>query len=834
MTTDPLSTRATSSHARTAATRTMVLIALMCSVLALTPASADAAAPPAPPGQIVARSLTSTSNEPGVLRVEERGRLRIDVGEPSAQGPTRIDLVGVRVAPGATLGFYGPNGAADYRYCIPFSPVSDGPNTIQTVECTSVLGVAYSIDLDVVGFDTGHHTVGGLPIEIRAKDSAPVSLVAGEATVTKVAQGGTNAISKFSGSLSFSTMSGTSSTGTLKIYPPELNTTTVSGLSGCSGTTVINCSITSSLTEIVFEVTSEYQATKSSFTTQMTFVPDGGTTVTDGSTTATGVTAIVPDEGTGPAPNPAPVATDTNVVAYEDTPTPIPLGPLAEDESTADDDLTFAVLSPPAHGSVGVEAGQFVYTPEAEWSGHDEFSYSVTDRGAEDACPATTDSCRGPESSVGVVRLDVRPVLDPPTAVTLDWAAIEDSTSDPLTTRIAATAVTTDPLIAVDLSRMGIGAPSPAKGRLATRGSGGPLTYTPDPDFNGGDTWSLVMTDTNGHQVEVPVAQTVVPVNDLPTIDPPALATPEETPLFLDVRPWTDDVETETEHLTFAAVGASVGSLVDGSEPGTFEFRPPEDFVGDATVAISVTDRGDPDSPLDCPPAQAGCDGAETVTHDIPIVVTPIPDPPVVTLTAPESAPAGSTAEITFQVTDPDEDSSFTVSDASCGTGAALVPGSLAVDESGGSFDCTFSEYDLLTEVAVTVVDETGLDDTDNAPVRITWQLAGFHGLGEPGTVNVVKGGSTVPLRFDVFAGQREITDVEAVEDFTVRSLSCLWLPSGAEEPVEFTTPGKSQLRYDGEQFAQNWKTPKGADRCYVVTMTTIDGSSLSALFRTR
>ncbi len=828
MMTDPLSTRATSSRARTAATRAMVLLALLCSILISTPTSADAAAPA---GQIVARSLTSPSNAPQVLRMGETGSLRIDVGAPSTEGPTRIDLVGVRVAPGAALAYYGPNGPADYRYCFFYSAVTDGQTTSQTVECTSILGVAYSIDLDVVGTEVGNHTVGGLPIEIRPEDSAPVSLVAGEPTVTKVAQDGTSAFSTFSGSLSFSTTSGTSSTGTLKIYPPELNTTTVSGLQGCSGTTVISCPVVSSFTQMVFEVKSEYQASKSSFTTQMTFVPDGGTTVTDGSTTATGVTAVVPDDGAGPPPNPAPVAPDTNVVAHEDTPTPISFGPLAEDESTADDDLTFAVLSPPTNGTVGLEAGQFVYTPEAEWSGFDEFSYTVTDRGADDACPTTTDTCNGPESSVGVVRLDVRPVLDPPTAVPIDWSTVEDTPSPALTVRRAAEAVTTDPLVAIDLRRLDIGS-SPSNGRLGGAiGSDGPWRYTPDPDFNGGDNWSVLSTDTNGHQVPVPIVQTVTPINDAPTITPPPLETPEETPLTLDVRPWSQDVETASEQLTFAAVGVSHGSLVEGPEPGTFRFAPPDNFTGEAIAQISVTDRGDPD---DCPPAQAECGGAETVIVDIPIVVTQIPDPPVVTLTAPESAPAGSKAEITFEVVDPDEGDSFIVTDTSCGTGAALVPGSLAVDESGGSFDCTFSEYDLLTEVGVTVEDEAGLRDTDSAPVRITWQLAGFHGLGEPETVNVVKGGATVPLRFDVFAGQREITDVAAVEDFTVRSLSCLWLSSGTQDSVEFTTSGNSQLRYDGEQFAQNWKTPKGADRCYVVTVTTIDGSSLSALFRTR
>jgi hypothetical protein len=55
-------------------------------------------------------------------------------------------------------------------------------------------------------------------------------------------------------------------------------------------------------------------------------------------------------------------------------------------------------------------------------------------------------------------------------------------------------------------------------------------------------------------------------------------------------------------------------------------------------------------------------------------------------------------------------------------------------------------------------------------------------------------------------------------------------------DEVEFTTTDATSLRYDSTagHFVQNWRTPTTKNRCYTVTMTTDDGSSLEARFRTR
>jgi hypothetical protein len=103
-------------------------------------------------------------------------------------------------------------------------------------------------------------------------------------------------------------------------------------------------------------------------------------------------------------------------------------------------------------------------------------------------------------------------------------------------------------------------------------------------------------------------------------------------------------------------------------------------------------------------------------------------------------------------------------------------------------------------------------------------------------TLNLVKGGSTVPLKFEVFAGQNEWTDPSVVRNFTVDSLACSAIDTGTVDAVEFTTTGGTSLRYDPVegQFIQNWKTPATTGRCYTVTLTLVEDTQLVASFMTR
>jgi hypothetical protein len=116
----------------------------------------------------------------------------------------------------------------------------------------------------------------------------------------------------------------------------------------------------------------------------------------------------------------------------------------------------------------------------------------------------------------------------------------------------------------------------------------------------------------------------------------------------------------------------------------------------------------------------------------------------------------------------------------------------------------------------------------------LAWTDTGFYApVNMGGVLNTVKGGSTVPMKFNVYAGSTELTDTAVVKSFTTRTIGCSDA-SGLTDPVEVTSTGGTSLRYDttGHQFIQNWKTPTGAGTCYAATMTTQDGTTLTALFK--
>jgi hypothetical protein len=166
------------------------------------------------------------------------------------------------------------------------------------------------------------------------------------------------------------------------------------------------------------------------------------------------------------------------------------------------------------------------------------------------------------------------------------------------------------------------------------------------------------------------------------------------------------------------------------------------------------------------------------------------------------------------------------------------APTCTAADARSGPKDCTVSGYGTTVgshTMTATAYDHAGnsTDETRTYTVQ-AWTLNGFYQPVDMGGVwNTVKGGSTVPFKFEVFAGPTELTDVAVIDSFTAKGDTC----PGASTPtddIEFTTTGGTSLRYDpvAGQFIQNWKTPKNRGACYEVTMKTIDGSTLVAKFK--
>ncbi len=105
---------------------------------------------------------------------------------------------------------------------------------------------------------------------------------------------------------------------------------------------------------------------------------------------------------------------------------------------------------------------------------------------------------------------------------------------------------------------------------------------------------------------------------------------------------------------------------------------------------------------------------------------------------------------------------------------------------------------------------------------------------------NTVKGGQTVPLKFNVFAGSVEKTGADAFTNIATafqaaKMTSCT--NAADTDPVDYTitATGSTTLRYDltGMQWIYNWQTPKvTATTCYRTYVTFADGSSIEAFFQ--
>ena len=96
-------------------------------------------------------------------------------------------------------------------------------------------------------------------------------------------------------------------------------------------------------------------------------------------------------------PNQAPVATASSLTTTEDTPLAIALTATDADGNA----LTYAVVTPPAHGTLSGTAPALTYLPAANYNGADAFTFKAND--------GTVDS------AVATVSISVTPVNDPPT-----------------------------------------------------------------------------------------------------------------------------------------------------------------------------------------------------------------------------------------------------------------------------------------------------------------------------------------------------------------------------------------------------------------------------------
>ncbi len=272
------------------------------------------------------------------------------------------------------------------------------------------------------------------------------------------------------------------------------------------------------------------------------------------------------------AVNDAPEADDDTAETDEDTSRLIDV--LANDSDVEPGTLTITDLSDPANGTVQVrQGGQVRYTPDPNFSGSDSFTYRASDGDASSA-PAT-------------VRITVRAVNDAPDA-NADSASTNEDTSRLVDVLANDTDVDSGALTISNVS-------DPANGTAEVQG--GQVRYTPDPDFNGTDTFTYRACD-NGtpSQCSGPatVTITVGAVNDAPDAEDDSYATDEDEDLSVGAPGVLEnDSDAEDDSLTAVLVDGPANGDLDLNEDGSFTYTPDPDFNGNDSFTYRANDGVD-------------------------------------------------------------------------------------------------------------------------------------------------------------------------------------------------------------------------------------------------
>jgi hypothetical protein len=199
---------------------------------------------------------------------------------------------------------------------------------------------------------------------------------------------------------------------------------------------------------------------------------------------------------------------------------------------------------------------------------------------------------------------------------------------------------------------------------------------------------------------------------------------------------------------------------------------------------------------------------------------------------------AAGAASHTFKVdlTDPDVPTFSSFPSESYATMVPPAPTCSSSDAVSGLAGCVVSGYSTAVgshTLTATATDNAGRTNTATLEYTVlAWTLKGFYApVDMNGVWNTVKGGSTVPLKFEIFAGS-ELTSTGAIKSFTQKTVACPNSTATVDE-IEIVTTGGTSLRYDtaGGQFVQNWQTPKKPGTCYQAIMTAQDDSKITANF---
>ena len=317
----------------------------------------------------------------------------------------------------------------------------------------------------------------------------------------------------------------------------------------------------------------------------LTLMPDGGFSYTpaanyngddsfryvarDPSDAASAVTTVTIHVA---AVNDAPATVDDRYEATEDQVLTIGApGVLSNDSDVDSPSITAELSVGPAHGDlVFMSDGSFTYTPEANFFGQDDFTYTATDGLASSG-----------ETTVVIV---VAGVNDPPAALADAYTTAEDTEL-----LVGAPGVmANDSDVDGDTLTVRVATP-PSHGDVSLLPDG-TLDYMPDPNFNGTDTFTYDLTDGTEVVFGVTVTITVTPVDDPPTANDDSYGTQVGATLTIAAPGvLANDVDDSGTLTAVLVTGPTHGTLAFNAD-GSFTYTTNLTAAGSDSFTYRVTD----------------------------------------------------------------------------------------------------------------------------------------------------------------------------------------------------------------------------------------------------
>ena len=281
--------------------------------------------------------------------------------------------------------------------------------------------------------------------------------------------------------------------------------------------------------------------------------------------------------------NDPPVAQDDSGATDEDVPVTIDV--LPNDSDPDGDTLSVDCVSQPANGTASNNGNDVTYTPGPDFYGADSFTYTASDGNGGTA--------------TATVRVSVATVNDPPVA-----QDDSDTTDEDMPVMVSVLSNDSDPdrdsLVVKSVTQ-------PMNGTVSNNGNN--VTYIPDTNFNGVDTFTYTASDGDDTSAPAIVTVTVRAMNDSPVAQDDTSVTNEDTPVSINVLANDSDLDGDSLVIQSSTQPLHGGTVRSGT---SIIYTPDPNFNGEDTFMYTTSD---------------GKGGTATAT--VTVTVTPVNDPPV-------------------------------------------------------------------------------------------------------------------------------------------------------------------------------------------------------------